>query len=155
MLLIKLGPIERECLTTVNEYFHIKKKKEWFNRPSVKQIIKEIDDTDAIKDEYLESPILGAISPDSLSTGCKAVILMDVLEKPYIFGTKCGDNCVNSILRIAQNKDVTLKLHHCMKFPESGFELKFLDSGKVVTTDREFAREFYRIKEFLPNVIKK
>lgn len=121
----------------------------------MKQIIKEIDKTDAIKDEYLESPVLGAISPDRLSTGCKAVILMDVLEKPYIFGTKCGDNCVNSILRIAKNKDVTLKLNHCMRFPESGFQAKFLDSGKIVTTNHDFAWEFYRIKEFLPNVERK
>lgn len=155
MLLIKLGPIDKGCLTAINEYFNLYKTKDWFNRPSVKQIIKEIDKTDAIKDEYLESPVLGAISPDRLSTGCKAIILMNVLDKPYIFGTKCGDNCVTSILRIAENKDVILKLHHCMKFPDSEFKLKFLDSGKVVTTNQEFVKEFYRIKEFLPNVVQK
>ena len=132
-------------IINVNGYFNLNKEKDWFNNPIVKRIIKDIDNTDAIKDEYLESPVLGAISPDRLSGGCKAVILMQVLDNAIIYGTKCGDNCVQAILDVAKNKDVEMLLHHCMKFPKSGFEAMIMESGKIVHTRKEFVDEYYTV----------
>ena len=80
MLKINVLDFKENCIRNVTGFFSIYKKKEWFNDKNVKQIIKDIDDTIAVKDEYLESPVFGGMSPDRLSCGCKAVILMQVYE---------------------------------------------------------------------------
>lgn len=45
-------------IKNVNGYFDSHKKKDWFNNDLVKKVIKDIDDTIAVKDEYMESPVL-------------------------------------------------------------------------------------------------
>lgn len=136
----------------VDAYFNRKKKKEWFNDPFIKEVIKGIDNTIAVKDEYLESPIFGGMSPDRLSQGCKAVILMAKMNE-IIYATKCGDNCAQYILEIAKHKDVHIMLHHCLDFAyetngkDIKFEAKFVDSGKVTHTFYEYVDEYYRVRK--------
>lgn len=138
-----------DCLIEVKDYFDLERRhwNEWLNQEKVKEIIKDIDNTIAVKDSYLESPVFGAMSPDRLSTGCKGVILLQVLDDINLYATRCGDNCVPQILRIAQEKDIRITLHHYMKFPEE-FPCKVVmaESGKVIKGMEEFEREFYRIR---------
>lgn len=75
MLYIHVGQVERECIRTIGPYFNQNKSKDWFNRDDVKKIIKNIDLSISVKDEYIESPVFGGMSPTKLSTGCKAVII--------------------------------------------------------------------------------
>ena len=145
MLNIKFGEFEEDCIVKVNSYFNIAKKKDWFNNSLVKGIIKEIDNSDAIKDEYIESPVFGAISPDRLSCGCKAVILLAVLDNPHVYATKCGDNCASKILEIAENKDITITLHHHMRFPRD-FKAYLPEVGKFVNSRKELDYEYYSFR---------
>lgn len=46
-------------IKNVNGYFDSHKKKDWFNNDLVKKVIKDIDNTIAVKDEYMESPVFG------------------------------------------------------------------------------------------------
>ena len=145
MLYIHVGGFELGCIKNVTGYFNLNKKKEWFNRPSVKRIIKRIDKTVAVKDEYLESPVFGGMSPEKLSCGCKAVILLEVLEgNPNVYATKCGDNCVEDILEIAKSKDITITLHHLMMFPEQ-FEAVIVETGRHIRSRKEFLDEWLKI----------
>ena len=129
----------------VNSFFFRTKKKEWFNRDDVKSVILRVDKTIAVKDEYLESPVFGGMSPDRLSGGCKALILMMVQDRP-VYATKCGDNCVPSILEIAQRKELYICLHHAMPFPDK-FDAIMEDSGKAVSTRWDFLDEYYRLRK--------
>ena len=61
MLKIWVNGFQKDCIKDPNSYFNLHKKKEWFNRPDVKEVIKELDNTIAVKDEYLESPIKWSI----------------------------------------------------------------------------------------------
>ena len=142
MLYIRFGDFTADCITNINGYFNAMKQRDWFNNILVKDIIKEIDNSDAIKDEYIESPVLGAISPDRLSCGCKGVILLAVMDSPNIYATKCGDNCANKILEIAEMKDITITLHHCMKFPRD-FSAVLVDIGKTIHNRKEYTEAFY------------
>jgi hypothetical protein len=145
MLKLRFGDFTEDCIVQINGYFNATKKKEWFNKPEVKKIIKDIDNSDAIKDEYIESPVYGAIPPQKLSCGCKAVILMEVLENPHIYGTHCGDNCVPDILEISNRKDVILTLHHNMRFPDE-FEAYWIEGDKLLHSRKEFLNEFYSFR---------
>lgn len=145
MLKINVGfDFKEDCITTIDGYFFQYKKKDWFNTEIVKKIIKGIDNTIAVKDEYLESPVFGGMSPERLSTGCKAVILMAMTDA-HIYATRCGDNCVPYILEVAKIKDVEITLHHCMRFPEDGWEALIIETGKIVRSRKEFVHEYYKI----------
>lgn len=50
-----------KLIKNVNGYFISHKQRDWFNDSLVKKIIKDIDDTIAVKDEYLESPVFGGM----------------------------------------------------------------------------------------------
>lgn len=129
----------------VDAFFRANKKREWFNDPFVKEMIKAIDNTIAVKDEYMESPIFGGMSPDRLSTGVKALILMYKTDE-IIFATRCGDNCAPYILEIAKKKNLHIMLNHCMLFPkEIPFDAIFVDSGVKTTNGLEYFNEFYRV----------
>lgn len=135
---------KENCIIGIDTFL-LNKKKDWFNRDDVKRIIKGIDNTIAVKDEYLESPVFGGMSQERLSTGCKAVILMAVMDNINIYATRCGDNCVPYILEVAKTKDVEITLHHCMVFPREGWEALILDTGKIVHSRKEFVHEYYKV----------
>lgn len=137
-----------DCITSVDGYFRRHKKKEWFNRQDVKDMIWGIDKTKAVRDEYLESPVYGAIAPERLSTGCKATILLAVLDDPHVYGTRCGDNCIPYILKIAENKDITITLHHCMQFPDK-LNAYIIESDTYIGSMEDFIDEYYGYKHKL------
>ena len=132
-----------KLIKNVNGYFISHKQRDWFNDPLVKKIIKDIDNTIAVKDEYLESPVFGGMSPERLFCGCKAVILMYVQDRP-VYGTKCGDNCCKSIMEVARRKDILICLRHCLVGWGSDVEATFVETGRTVHTEGEFVHEFYR-----------
>lgn len=144
MLYIYVKGFQKDCIIDVNKYFNFRKKKDWFNEESVKKIIKGIDDTIAVKDEYLESPVFGGMAPERLSGGCKAVIMLDVIDNINIYATKCGDNCAKYIQEIAESKDIRITLHHPMIFGDDVHAV-FIDSNKEVHSYREYIEEFYRL----------
>lgn len=132
------------CITKVDYWFNRHKANSWFNKDLVKEIIRGIDKTEAIKDQYLESPVLGGMSPDRLSTGCKAVITMLVQDRP-VYASCCGDNCASWILRVADERDVHIYLAHCMQF-QSDFEVIFAETGTKTSSYKEYVHEYYKIR---------
>lgn len=144
MLKIWVNGFRNDCIKNPGAYFNIKKKKEWFNRADIKRVIHDIDNTEAVKDEYLESPVFGAISPDRLSHGCKTVILLYVNPTCNVYASRCGDNCFESILSLAKNTDVIITLHHIPTMPEEVHAV-FLDSGVEVHNRKEFVLEYGRV----------
>lgn len=145
MLYISVGPFDKDCITNPKETFDFRKKPEWFQREDVRRVIHNIDKTDVIDGECLRSPVFGTILPERLSTGCKATILMIMYDKYKVYATKCGDNCAPDILEIAKTKDLTIVLHHIMRFPEP-FEAIVVESGARVKTLEEFVDEIYKFR---------
>lgn len=150
MLKIWLGPFRKNCIINPSGYFDDHKKPEWFNDPWVKEVIKKIDHVDAIKDEYMVSPILGVMTPMHLSSGCKSLILLRQNPMCNVYATRCWDNCAKYILDLAEDRDVMVTLHHTMLFPRD-FNGVVLDTGEefhdrmgylmAVLNWKEYARE--------------
>lgn len=124
----------------VTPYFNLHKEKEWFDDPFVRKVIKAIDDSEVIKGEYIESPVWGGMSPDRLSTGVKALILMRMLPDANIYATKCGDNCAPYIVELSKMQDVTITFQHIMKFNQD-FDAIMMETGKEIHTWRDYLRE--------------
>ena len=142
MLKVWVKGFRDDCIKAPGLYFNRVKKKEWFNRSDIKQIIKEIDNTIAVKDEYLESPVYGGMSPERLSQGCKGVILLYINPLCNIYATRCGDNCFPSILRLAEKTDVVITLHHMPRLPLVGYDVEMMDTRKIVSGYKEMLLEY-------------
>lgn len=114
----------------VKFYFNNRYQQEWLKDPLVVQMIKDIDKSDLLENGVVISPIFGAIPITKISGGTKALILMLKTDR-IIWGSACGDNCADWIVRISEMKDITLFYEHPMKFsgPLNG---KCIDTGKVI-----------------------
>ena len=44
----------------------------------------------------------------------------------------CGDNCAKWILRMADERDITINLRHLMDFGPDEFEIRILNTDEIV-----------------------
>ena len=137
MLTIIYGD-EPNCVYNTNVYFKNTYEPEWFETELAKQIVREVDDSEVLSSECIQSPVLGQIPPERLSGGVKTLLL--ILNEPgRIFNAStCGDNCAKWILEIGKREDVTINLRHMMDFgKETVFEIKIKNGGEIVHSMKE------------------
>ena len=132
MLTIIYGDAENSIYNT-NIYFKNTYEPEWFESEIAKKIVKDIDDSDVLSGECINSPVLGQIPPERLSGGVKTLLLM-LNEPDKIFNAStCGDNCAKWILEIGKQKDLTINLRHMMSFGQNTeFEIRIENGGEIV-----------------------
>ena len=132
MLTIIYGDVENSIYNT-NVYFKNTYEPEWFEAKLAKEMIKDIDDSDVLSGECINSPVLGQIPPERLSGGVKTLLLM-LNEPDKIFNAStCGDNCAKWILEIGKLKDLTINLRHMMSFGQDAeFEIRIENGGEIV-----------------------
>ena len=112
----------------------------WLVKDLSKEIIKAVDKSEVIGPNLIQSPVFGAMSPDRLSRGTKTLILIDNDDEHIFNATHCGNNCAPYLLKIAENKDVTVTLEYIMDFG-TDFEIKILNTGNVVNNFDDYFRE--------------
>ncbi|XCP85560.1 DUF4869 domain-containing protein [Roseburia hominis] len=137
MLTIIYGDVENSIYNT-NVYFKNTYETEWLETELAKQMIKDIDGSDVVSGECINSPVLGQIPPERLSGGVKTLLL--ILNEPdRIFNAStCGDNCAKWILEIGKQQDVTINLRHMMSFgKDTEFDIKIKNGNEMVHSMRE------------------
>ena len=102
-------------------------------------MIKDIDKSEVIGPKVIDSPFLGSIPVERLSGGVKTLILMNNDSEHIFNASACGDNCAKWILKIAEKKDLTIRLGYLMNFGKDGFEIEIMNLGKIVHTGLELA----------------
>lgn len=137
MLSIIYGDMQNSIYNT-NVYFKNTYEPEWFESDLAKKIVKDIDNSDVLSGECINSPVLGQIPPERLSGGVKTLLLM-LNEPDKIFNAStCGDNCTKWILEIGKQKDLTINLRHMMGFgKDTEFEIRIQNGGEVVHSMKE------------------
>ena len=140
MLNIFLGEM-KDAIYHPPTYFDNVYEDEWITDPLSIEMIRDIDKSDVIGVHLIESPVLGPISPKDLSGGVKTLMLMAFADQEKVFNASaCGDNCAKWILKIGQEKDLTINLNHIMNFGEDSFEAKILNTGEVVHDMLDFIK---------------
>ena len=137
MLTIIYGD-ESNCVYNTNVYFKNTYEPEWFETELAKQIVREVDDSEVLSSECIQSPVLGQIPPERLSGGVKTLLL--ILNEPEkIFNAStCGDICDNLIVEFGKREDVTINLRHMMDFgKDTVFEIKIKNGGEIVHSMKE------------------
>ncbi len=127
-------------------YFDHVYEDEWIVDPFVKEMIQDVDSSTVISPHIIESPVLGAITPKELSGGVKVLILM-LKDDSFVYNmSNCGNNCAKWILKIAEQKDITVYLQHIMRF-EGEFEIKIMNTGKIVHNRAEYVHALLEAEE--------
>ena len=138
MLSVYLGQME-QAVYHPPTYFDNQYEDEWITDPLSIEMIKDIDHSDVISAHLIESPVLGPISVKEISGGVKTLILMAFDTSGNVFNASvCGDNCARWILKLGQEKDLTINLRHIMNFGDEGFEIKILNTQETVHDMKQF-----------------
>ncbi len=133
MLKIFLGEMP-DAIYHPPTYFDNQYEDEWITSELSVDMIKDVDQSDVVGPHLIESPVLGPISTKELSGGVKTLILMAFDESGKVFNASaCGDNCAKWILKIAEEKDLTINLRHVMDFGDGEFKAEILNTGRVIT----------------------
>lgn len=128
-------------------YFDNTYRDEWIVDPRTKEMVRDVDKSEVISARAVDSPFLGSIPVKELSGGVKTLILMLFDESGKIFNASaCGDNCAKWIVKIANDKDLTINLHHIMDFSGcEDFHAHILNTDKEVHGFLEYLDEAMRI----------
>ena len=137
MLTIIYGDAPQSVYNT-NVFFKNTYEPEWFETDIAKKMIRDVDDSDVLSGECINSPVLGQIPPERLSGGVKTLLL--ILNEPdRVFNAStCGDNCAKWLLEIGKQKDVTVNLRHMMSFgKDTKFDIRIANGGEIVHSMKE------------------
>ena len=140
MLNIFFGDMENVIFNT-SVFFDNTYQDSWFQDDFTKRVIKDIDKGEILGPNCVTTKILGPIPPTKIAGGTKTILLMK-FDNDHIFNAStCGDNCAKWILKIAKDKDLTINLRHIMNFGKNDFTAKILNSGKIITTQKEYVEQ--------------
>ena len=133
-----------EAIYNTSVYFKNQYKEKWITDELSVEMIKSVDRSEVMDANAIKSPVLGIISPVGLSGGVKTLILI-ANDKKHIFNAStCGDNCAKWILKIAEDRDVTINLRHIMDFGKKKFKIKVLNTDEIVTNMEELLHSAYK-----------
>lgn len=133
MLKVYYGDLESEnYIFNPDSYFNNSYEESWMSDPVTVEMVKDIDGSDVVGPRLIDSPYLGPIPTERLSGGVKTLILMNFDTEHIFNASACGDNCAGWILKIADNKDITIRLGYLMDFGEGNFEIEIVNLNRVV-----------------------
>lgn len=136
MLKIFFGDMPKAIYNT-EVYFKNQYKDKWLDDSLIQEMIKDIDNSIVLGNKAIDSPYLGLIPPTGLSGGVKTLILIKNDLKNVFNASTCGDNCAKWILKLAEEKDITINLNHIMNFGNE-FEVYIINEKKIVNNMRDY-----------------
>lgn len=95
-------------------------------------MILDIDKSEVVGPNLIQSPVLGPIPPERLSGGVKTLILIDNDDEHIFNASACGNNCAKWLLKIAEDKDITVRLGYLMDFGREPFVIHVVNTDKIV-----------------------
>ena len=136
MLSIYYGDMDNVIYNT-SVYFRNTMRGEWLEDPFVKEMIKDVDNSEVLGNGAIKSPVLGIIAPNTLSGGVKTLILIHKIQDRIFNASNCGDNCAKWLLKMGEMKDVTVNLRHLMDFGDGEYQIKILNEDQIVHNRKE------------------
>ena len=117
-------------------YFKNTYAEEWITAPLTREMIQDVDHS-----TVLDSGVIEQLAErkwySPLSGGVKTLILIANEPEKVFNASTCGDNCAKWLLKIAENRDVTINLRHLMDFGNGTFTIRILNTNQIVHSMRE------------------
>ena len=122
----------KNAIYNTSVFFRNRYKDEWITDDFAREVISDIDHSEVIDANSINSPVLGNISPLQLSGGVKALILMKHFPGKTFNASNCGDNCAKWLLSLAEDQDFTINLFHVMDFGDGDFSIRILNKKNLI-----------------------
>ena len=87
-------------------YFKNTYQPEWLMEARTKEMIRDVDKSEVVGPNLIQSPVLGPIPPERLSGGVKTLILISHVPEKIFNASKCGDNCAKWLLQMGKKRDI-------------------------------------------------
>lgn len=138
MLRINFGSLPDEIYNT-EMFYENQYDRNWVMDDFAKEIIKDIDSSEVIGPDLIKNDIFGSFSSTDLSAGVKTLLLIKNMPNKVFNISNCGDNCAKYLLKLAEDRDIKVTLHHAMDFGNN-FSVKVINEGKrkEITDATEF-----------------
>lgn len=142
MLNIIYGDLEKDnYIFDPDTYFNHQSEDGWMDDDLTKEMVRDIDRSEIVSPHLVQSPFLGPIPPEKLSGGVKTLILV-ANDPEHIFNVSaCGDNCAKWLLKIAETRDITVRLGYLMNFGNDPFSIHIVNTDKTVNSLEELDDE--------------
>ncbi|MCR4609776.1 MAG: DUF4869 domain-containing protein [Eubacterium sp.] len=112
---------------------------EWLKDDFVQKMIEDVDKSHYVDGEYIESDVLGPITPVNLSGGLMTLISIYKNPEMVFDATSCGGNCAKWLIEMGRKQDVTINLKYLMKFKDyEPFDIFIVNDEKEVHTNKEY-----------------
>ncbi len=110
------------------------------------RVVKGVDNSDIISSHLIESPILGAIPPSSLSGGTKTLLTIMFEDCVNFDLAAMGDNCFPYLKEICDSKDVYMCTDSFRDlFGVGGFEMVYVvNDNSTVDSSLELIEKVVR-----------
>ena len=143
MLNIYFGSMEGE-LRTADGWFDTQLPDEYYTTEFSKKVIKDIDKSDVLSVNAVDSPILGIIPITGISSGSKGVIVLRYTDK-VVNLVSLGDNCVRSLLSILEEKELTVSSLRFVDFYKYGYQgdINILNDNSTVSNSLDLFNKYY------------
>ena len=142
MLEIYFGDYQgKDYIYDPDTYFDNVYEDEWLESDLAREMVKDIDRSDLMGPNLVQSPFLGAIPPGRLSGGVKTLILIANDPVHVYNASACGDNCAGWLLRLGKERDILIRLGYLMDFGKEPLEIRIANSGKIVYSDEAMVDE--------------
>ncbi len=120
-------------------WFKYNYEQEWLAEDFVKRMIYDIDKSLYISGEYIESDVLGPISPRDLSGGVKTLISIYKNPELVFDATSCGGNCAKWLVEMSKEQDYTINLNYLMRFKDmEPFDIYIVNEDMIVHSNKEY-----------------
>lgn len=133
-----------DCIFNTEVYFRNTYESEWLTSDLAKAMILDVDKSEVVSEQCINSPVLGQIPPERLSGGVKTLLLLLNDDSRIFNASTCGDNCAKWILKIAETKDLTIRLGHHMDFGNGEFSIRILNNDMVVHSMKDLFMNSYK-----------
>lgn len=131
MLRIYFGE-KNNTIYNTSVFFKNMYRDEWITDEFAREVIKDVDDSEVIDSNVIQSPVLGQIAPTQLSGGVKTLLLMKNYPGKIFNASNCGDNCAKWILKLGEERDFSINLFHVMNFGEGEFSIRILNDKSLI-----------------------
>lgn len=117
---------------------------EWLNDPFNQRVLHDVDGCFYNGIAMQDIKLGYSFSVFDISTGAKALMIVNALPEIEIWGTIFGDNCTDLLLELAEHKDITIYLQHFLKFTPEKFKAFSLVQARRYTDYDDYAKELAR-----------
>ena len=131
---------EKNYIDNPDIFFDNTYEDEWLEDERSKTMVKDIDRSELVGPNLVISPVLGSIPVNRLSGGVKTLIQIDHDPDHIYNASACGDNCAAWLLRLGNEKDITVRLGHIMHFGEDPLNIRIANTGETVTNQYDLAQ---------------